>query len=183
MDTKITDPRSPDAGAQAEPERRPMSTADIAGTTRRGDESPRVAGASVTNAPMERSDSMATGGSTVPDMTPASDTRSAPSADARPASATAARTDQHSPLFDESSAGDLRERWTDVQAGFVDEPSKAVEQADALVAEVMQRLADGFAKERSNLEGQWSRGDDVSTEDLRVALQRYRSFFDRLLAL
>jgi len=63
----------------------------------------------------------------------------------------------------------------------VDEPRRAVERADELVAEVIKRLADSFAHERSRLEGQWGRGDNVSTEDLRVALQRYRAFFDRLL--
>ena len=182
MDTKITDPRSPDVEAEQEAERRPMSTADIAGTSPRDDATPRVAGSSVTNAPTENADTTATSESSAPDMRPVSDAR--PSSATDTTSVPAARpAEQHSPLFDESSAGDLRERWTDVQAGFVDEPSKAVQQADTLVAEVMQRLADGFAKERSNLEGQWSRGDDVSTEDLRVALQRYRSFFDRLLSL
>jgi hypothetical protein len=68
-----------------------------------------------------------------------------------------------------------------VQSDFVDEPRRAIEEADKLVATVMQRLADGFAGERSNLEKQWGSGNNVSTEDLRVALQRYRSFFDRLL--
>ena len=87
------------------------------------------------------------------------------------------------PLFSDDAAGELRERWTDVQAGFVDEPKSAVEQADALVAEVMKRLADSFATERKALEQQWSTGDDASTEDLRVALRRYRSFFDRLLSI
>lgn len=86
------------------------------------------------------------------------------------------------PLFDDAATTDLRDRWTDVQAGFVDEPRSSVERADALVAEVMKRLADSFATERKALEQQWSRGDDVSTEDLRVALRRYRSFFDRLLS-
>ena len=84
-------------------------------------------------------------------------------------------------LFSASDRDDLRQRWSDVQTGFVDEPRKAVESADNLVASVMKRLAEGFAIERSNLEKQWDRGDNVSTEDLRVALQRYRSFFDRLL--
>ena len=84
-------------------------------------------------------------------------------------------------LFPEKEANDFRTRWTDIQTGFVDEPRRSVEQADALVAEVMKRLANSFAEERSKLEGQWGRGDDVSTEDLRVALCRYRSFFDRLL--
>ena len=72
--------------------------------------------------------------------------------------------------------------WETIQTGFVDEPRQTVEQADELVAEVMKRLAEGFAGERERLEQQWGRGEDVSTEDLRVALQRYRSFFQRLLA-
>lgn len=86
-------------------------------------------------------------------------------------------------LFPENETTDFRTRWTEIQTGFVDEPRRAVEQADALVAEVIKRLADGFAEERSKLEGQWGRGDDVSTEDLRVSLRRYRSFFDRLLSV
>ena len=86
-----------------------------------------------------------------------------------------------STLFPENETNDFRTRWTDIQTGFVDEPRRAVEQADALVAEVIKRLASSFAEERSKLEGQWGRGDDVSTEDLRVSLRRYRSFFDRLL--
>ena len=85
------------------------------------------------------------------------------------------------PLFSQNDIGDLRGRWSNVQASFVDEPRHAVEEADKLVAAVMQRLAEGFANERSTLEKQWDRGDNVSTENLRVALQRYRSFFDRLL--
>ena len=78
---------------------------------------------------------------------------------------------------------DFRSQWSKVQTGFVDEPRQTVAEADKLVASVMQRLAEGFANERSGLEKQWDRGDNVSTEDLRVALQRYRSFFDRLLKL
>ena len=85
------------------------------------------------------------------------------------------------PLFSQSDVGDLRGRWSNVQASFVDEPRRAVEEGDKLVATVMQRLAEGFANERSKLEKQWDGGENVSTEDLRVALQRYRSFFDRLL--
>ena len=87
------------------------------------------------------------------------------------------------PLFTESEMGDFRSQWSKVQTGFVDEPRRTVEDADKLVASVMQRLAEGFANERSGLEKQWDSGDNVSTEDLRVALQRYRSFFDRLLKL
>ena len=87
------------------------------------------------------------------------------------------------PLFSESEMGDFRSQWSKLQTGFVDEPRRTVEGADKLVAAVMQRLAESFANERSGLEKQWDRGDNVSTEDLRVALQRYRSFFDRLLKL
>jgi hypothetical protein len=87
------------------------------------------------------------------------------------------------PLFSESEMGDFRSQWGHIQTGFVDEPRRTVEDADKLVAAVMQRLAEGFANERSGLEKQWDRGNNVSTEDLRVALQRYRSFFDRLLKL
>jgi hypothetical protein len=84
-------------------------------------------------------------------------------------------------LFPDNESQDFHKRWTDIQTGFVDEPRRAVERADELVAEVIKRLAESFAQERSKLEGQWGRGDNVSTEDLRVALQRYRAFFDRLL--
>jgi hypothetical protein len=77
----------------------------------------------------------------------------------------------------------LRSKWDTIQAGFVDQPRKAVEEADGLVASTMKRLAEVFAEERQKLEGQWDRGDDVSTEDLRLALQRYRSFFHRLLTI
>ena len=87
------------------------------------------------------------------------------------------------PLFPENEAGELRRRWDSVQASFVDEPRRAVEQADELVANAMKRLAETFANERATLESQWDRGDSVSTEDLRLALQRYRSFFGRLLAV
>jgi hypothetical protein len=87
------------------------------------------------------------------------------------------------PLFPSNELEELRERWNGVQAAFVDEPRKAVENADSLVASAMKRLAEVFAEERARLEKQWDRGDDVSTEDLRIALQRYRSFFQRLLSI
>jgi hypothetical protein len=76
----------------------------------------------------------------------------------------------------------LQQRWKEIQTRFVDEPRGAVEDADSLVANLMQQLAEGFAKERERLEAQWGRGEDISTEDLRVALQRYRTFFQRLLS-
>lgn len=87
------------------------------------------------------------------------------------------------PLFPTDQADSLRSRWDAIQTEFVDQPRAAVEKADALVGDVMQRLADGFSHERTRLEKDWDRGDGVSTEDLRVALKRYRSFFDRLLSV
>jgi hypothetical protein len=80
------------------------------------------------------------------------------------------------PLLPEKEITDLRDRWNEIQTGFVDEPRKSVEDADALVAQAMQRLAEIFASERSQLETQWDRGDSVSTEDLRIVLTRYRAF-------
>jgi hypothetical protein len=86
-------------------------------------------------------------------------------------------------LFSAEEAKDFRGRWDAIQVNFVDEPRRVVEQADGLVALAMKRLAEMFAAERARLEGQWDRGDSVSTEDLRLALQRYRSFFGRLLSV
>jgi len=113
------------------------------------------------------------------DTVPVEATPSAPSMPSAQERAAA----QPTPLLVADETHTLRSRWDAIQTGFVDEPRHAVEQADGLVAEVMKRLAETFADERGKLEGQWSRGDNVSTEDLRLALQRYRSFFDRLLAM
>ena len=93
------------------------------------------------------------------------------------------KAEDATPLFPNNELEGLRSRWKEIQTAFVDEPRKAVEQADGLVASAMKRLAEVFAEERSKLEKQWDRGDNVSTEDLRVALQRYRSFFHRLLSI
>ena len=86
-------------------------------------------------------------------------------------------------LFAPNEANDLRARWDSIQVGFVDEPRKAVQEADALVSDTIKRLSEVFGNERHMLEQQWDRNEDVSTEDLRVALRRYRSFFGRLLAI
>jgi hypothetical protein len=101
----------------------------------------------------------------------------------RPTPTGGSATSERTALFRPEDAERFRSHWTDVQAGFVDEPRHAVEQADELVASVIQRLSEVFTDERTKLEKQWDRGEDVSTEDLRIALQRYRSFFDRLLTL
>jgi len=85
------------------------------------------------------------------------------------------------PLLPTDYTGDLRTRWDHIQAGFVDEPKTAVQAADELVAQAIKHLAETFADARSGLERQWAKGDDVSTEDLRQALRKYRSFFERLL--
>ncbi|HEX4577877.1 MAG TPA: hypothetical protein VH117_11045 [Edaphobacter sp.] len=90
--------------------------------------------------------------------------------------------DKPGQLFPDNELNELRARWDKTQISFVDEPRAAVEQADSLVATVVKRIAEQFAAERAELEHQWDRGDNVSTEDLRQALRRYRSFFDRLLA-
>ena len=76
---------------------------------------------------------------------------------------------------------DLRRRWNDVQAAFVDDPRNAVQRAHELVDDLVRELTQVFARERSGLEGQWSSGGQADTEALRVALQRYRDFFNRLL--
>ncbi|MCW5980721.1 MAG: hypothetical protein KIT09_21755 [Bryobacteraceae bacterium] len=97
------------------------------------------------------------------------------------------RTDEEwrqAPLFAEDRGGDLRRRWDAIQTSFVDDPRRSVEEADSLVAEAMRELAETFSKARSDLEQQWSHGDgEASTEDLRQALRRYRSFFHRMLAI
>ena len=89
----------------------------------------------------------------------------------------------NAPLFAPNDTQDFRSRWEKIQIGFVDEPRKAVEQADELVASAIKRLAEVFASERQKLEAEWDKNDNVSTEELRVALRRYRSFFDRLLSV
>ena len=86
-------------------------------------------------------------------------------------------------LFEPTVLSEFNARWTDIQASFVDQPPRAVQQADALVSDVIKRIAESFTNERTQLERQWDRGGDVSTEELRQALQRYRSFFSRLLTL
>ncbi|ORW56526.1 hypothetical protein B7435_12650 [Mycolicibacterium peregrinum] len=109
---------------------------------------------------------------------------------ARPAPAAASGTaqaeqveDDNTLLFADEHRSGLHSRWNDVQAAFVDDPKECVQKADNLVAEVVEELTASFADTRSRLEAQWSRGEEASTEDLRVALTRYRDFFHRLLSV
>lgn len=95
----------------------------------------------------------------------------------------AAVANSPAPLFPDNDRENFRSRWHEIQGNFVDEPRRAVEQADQLVDSVIKRLTDVFASERNKMEQEWSKGQDVSTEDLRQALRRYRSFFDRLLSV
>lgn len=91
---------------------------------------------------------------------------------------------RHDSLFPNEETNGYRTRWEAIQTGFVDQPRSAVEQADALVSELLGKLTDVFSRERTTLEQQWHKSqDNVSTEDLRVALRRYRAFFDRLLSI
>ena len=94
-----------------------------------------------------------------------------------------ANSEAAGPLLPPEFVQDLRKRWDGIQTGFVDEPRVAVRQADELVASAIKRLAESFAEARSNLEGQWARGDDITTEDRRVALKIYRSFFQKLMSV
>jgi hypothetical protein len=166
-----------------------LSTADLAAMdTQPGDQSaagaPGRAAETVVEPPDVRRDTAAMARTTVPDdvedavektVTPE---RRAAEARERPAALDA----QHlAPLFHADAARDFRARWDAAQIGFVDDPRQAVKQADELVAQVMQSLAKSFADERTRLEAQMD--DTASTENLRVALQRYRSFFQRLLSL
>jgi hypothetical protein len=104
-----------------------------------------------------------------------------PTASYAVAGAAPAMEHETGPLFSSEEARNLRARWDAIQVGFVDEPRHSVQQADNLVAGTMKRLAEIFAEERGNLESQWDKGTNFSTEDLRLALRRYRSFFSRLL--
>ena len=104
-------------------------------------------------------------------------------AEQQPSQNVRAEQQANAPLFEQNETEEFRARWNSIQVQFVDEPRRSVEQADELVAQTMKRLAEVFARERDRLEQEWDRGDNVSTEDLRIALQRYRSFFDRLLSV
>jgi hypothetical protein len=100
----------------------------------------------------------------------------------KPAAKPGANTEA-GPLFPIELVQDLRKRWDSVQTGFVDEPRATVRQADELVASAINELSESLAEARNNLERQWSGGDEADTEDLRVALKKYRSFFQKLMSV
>ena len=99
-----------------------------------------------------------------------------PISTAQLAAKSGANSEVAGPLLPPEFVQDLRKRWDGIQTGFVDEPRAAVRQADELVASAIKRLAESFAEARNNLEGQWARGDEINTEDLRVALRKYARF-------
>ncbi len=110
----------------------------------------------------------------------------APTAESRPSHAVpepASGPPTSPSLFGDTDLSGLRSRWDDVQAAFVDSPRECVQKADTLVSEVVEQLTIGFSDTRSRLEAQWAKGENASTEDLRIALKRYREFFQRLLSV
>ena len=157
------------------PEERKLSTSDLAGRTKPDDARRRQD--APPNEPLEedRSDQRRR----LDDERKNAQPPSAVKADER--SADSGSDGKATPLLEGDAANRLAQQWTEIQVDFVDRPRDAVSRADELVANVMQQLATRFADERNNLESQWSSGDGVDTEALRVALQRYRSFFHRLL--
>jgi len=91
--------------------------------------------------------------------------------------------DELVPLFEGEASDKFRTRWLAIQSKFVDDPSESVKEADDLVADVIKNITSSFADRRSSLEKGWNSGGQTSTEDLRIALKQYRSFFERLLTL
>jgi hypothetical protein len=169
-------------GAEEEgrPAEKRLTTADLAGTSH------RVERAEDVTREHDRS-SLGQPPANVPVTTPSTGSRPSTGAQTGTAATMAPQRvfneEPNAPLFTPNDVTDLRSRWDKIQVRFVDEPRECVEQADSLVAETMKRLAESFSKQREDLEQQWHRGGDVSTEDLRLALRRYRSFFGRLMQI
>lgn len=145
---------------------RPLSTADLAGKPETHNE-PKRSDAEPTATTQKRD-------AAVPIQQPSTE---------KPRGVGSNKNEELVPLFSESAVQNFRARWTTLQTEFVDEPRRSVEQADELVAHVMKDMAATFSDERKKLEQQWEQGDKVSTEDLRLVLRRYRSFFDRFLSI
>ena len=152
-----------------------LTTADIAG---RSTPTPRQARAEAYRGPVpvpDRGDRIAPDTEAVQVPSTAREDRQLTQSSADPNASKVA-------LFPEDELHNFRARWDQAQTSFVDEPRRAVEQADGLVANVIQRIAEQFSNKKSELEERWSKGENVNTEDLRQALRQYRSFFDRLLS-
>ena len=147
-----------------------LTTADIAGRSTQTPQTPRQAYRGPVPVPAERTDRIAPDTQAV--QVPSTARESGAAAGAKNAVA----------LFPDDELHNFRARWDQVQTSFVDEPRRAVEEADGLVANVIQRIAEQFSNERTKLEEHWSKGENVNTEELRQALRQYRSFFDRLLS-
>jgi hypothetical protein len=97
---------------------------------------------------------------------------------------TSTSQEDFAPLFENAEAEEFRSHWLEIQSRFVDDPSASVKEADELVANVIKSITRSFADKRMSLENQWKSGENnISTEDMRVAIKRYRSFFNRLLSL
>ena len=183
LDTSTSSPAAdvaPAAGGASSAQAEPSSVGTESPTTQRAplaqpdNPSPTV---EQTNLPSTQGEPLPEGDkSTSPTRTEAQESSSETSA-ARTESST------EESLFASDDLSGLRSRWDEVQVAFVDDPRQCVQRADALVAQVVERLTTGFSEARSRLEGQWARGEEASTEDLRLALKRYREFFQRLLAV
>lgn len=143
-----------------------LATEDLAKTREERD--------TASEAPQYPGESTGTRGEPPPDLPAAT-----PVQDATPEQDAAA--DERPQLLGSHDEESFRSRWQQIQSEFVDDPRDAVHAADELVADVMQKLAATFADHKQDLEGQWTRGEQVNTEELRTALRRYRSFFNRLL--
>jgi hypothetical protein len=124
-----------------------------------------------------------TEGAALPERTASSAEGTTPSAQRSGSSAEGPASSTVEFLFAEVELSGLRSRWDEVQSGFVDDPRESVQKADGLVSDVVDKLTTGFSEALSRLEEQWARGEQASTEDLRLALKRYREFFERLLAV
>jgi hypothetical protein len=122
-------------------------------------------------------------GADAPTGTESSTEQAEPSTPETEPSTPGTETPTEESLFAEGELSGLRSRWDDIQSAFVDDPRECVQKADALVSDVVDQLTTGFTEARSRLEAQWARGEQASTEDLRLALKRYREFFQRLLAV
>ncbi|MFD3453924.1 hypothetical protein ACFWVC_17320 [Streptomyces sp. NPDC058691] len=131
--------------------------------------------------PPDRSDTATRAPAYPGEGTPAGRKPSEPPAETAGAPMENTSVDQAPQLLSSQDEESFRARWQEIQSQFVDDPRDAVHTADALVADVMQKLAATFAHHKQELEGQWDRGEQVNTEDLRTALRQYRSFFNRLL--